>query len=73
MSEPMQDRLENIIRQRKDIIVEETHNMTDATPPTTKAFATGYIFAMQEVLVLLEKEKQEQMIASQTYGIFKKK
>jgi hypothetical protein len=52
----MQDKLHEIVRKKRDVIVREVHEMTEDTPPTTRAFATGYIFAMQEILNSMERD-----------------
>lgn len=54
----MQDKLQEIVRQKRDVIIQEVQEMTHDTPPTTRAFATGYIFAMQEILTTMEKDKR---------------
>ncbi|HHT9109573.1 MAG TPA: hypothetical protein ACFYDZ_00270 [Candidatus Brocadiaceae bacterium] len=55
----MQQKIQETIRNKRDVIIKEVDDMTLDTPPTTRAFAMGYIFAMQEILTLMQQDERK--------------
>lgn len=55
----MQEKIQETIRIKRDTLINEVDEMTDNTPPTTRAFAMGYIFAMQEILTMMQQDERK--------------